>query len=194
MTGVQTCALPISTYRHGLPFERLIAERPDLVVHSPGPGRPEEFGVPDMVRRLAAAGMPQFGVCLGLQGMVQAFGGSLDVLPQPRHGKMWEVLHDGDPLFAGVPSPARVGAYHSLTARLSSFPHGELLVTARTAEGLVMAIRHKRARALAVQFHPESILSMRAADTGEIGHRLIGNLIESLAAPRSVAARAEALS
>ena len=184
----------VETYRHGLAFDKLVAATPDLVVHSPGPGRPEEFGVPELVRRLAAADIAQFGVCLGLQGMVEAFGGALDVLPNPRHGKTWDVLHDGDPLFAGVPSPARVGAYHSLTARLSSFPHGELLVTARTAEGLVMAIRHKRARALAVQFHPESILSMRAAETGEIGHRLIGNLIESLAAPRSVAARAEALS
>ena len=177
----------VETYRHGLPFERLLAAKPDLVVHSPGPGRPEEFGVPDLVRRLAASDIAQFGVCLGLQGMVEAFGGALDVLPSPRHGKTWDVLHDGDPLFAGVPSPARVGAYHSLTARLSSFPHGELLVTARTAEGLVMAIRHKRARALAVQFHPESILSMRAAESGEIGHRLIGNLIAGLAS-RTVAA------
>jgi len=184
----------VETYRHGLPFERLLAARPDLVVHSPGPGRPEEFGVPELVRRLAAADIAQFGVCLGLQGMVEAFGGALDVLPNPRHGKTWDVLHDGDPLFAGVPSPARVGAYHSLTARLSSFPHGELLVTARTAEGLVMAIRHKRARAMAVQFHPESILSMRAAEKGEIGHRLIANLIETLAARRPVAAKAEALS
>jgi anthranilate synthase len=184
----------VETYRHGLAFETLLAAKPDLVVHSPGPGHPEEFGVPALVLRLAAANVAQFGVCLGLQGMVEAFGGALDVLPNPRHGKTWDVLHEGDPLFAGVPSPARVGAYHSLTARLSDFPHDELLVTARTAEGLVMAIRHRRAPALAVQFHPESILSMRAADRGEIGHRLITNLVEGLAAPRPVAATADALS
>ncbi|MBM3536335.1 MAG: anthranilate synthase component I [Alphaproteobacteria bacterium] len=184
----------VETYRHGLAFEALLAAKPDLVVHSPGPGRPEEFGVPALVRRLAAANVAQFGVCLGLQGMVEAFGGALDVLPSPRHGKTWDVLHDGDPLFTGVPSPAQVGAYHSLTARLSSFPHDELSVTARTAEGLVMAVRHRRVPALAVQFHPESILSMRAAERGEIGRRLIVNLVEGLAAPRPVAAVADALS
>ena len=178
----------VATYRHGLPFDRLMAERPDLVVHSPGPGRPEEFGVPDLVRRLAAAGTPQFGVCLGLQGMVQAFGGSLDVLAQPRHGKMWEVQHESDPLFGGVPSPCKVGAYHSLTACAGDFPHGELLVTARTEAGLVMAIRHRRAPAMAVQFHPESILTMGEAQGGEIGHRLIANVMTILAGRKSLAA------
>ena len=187
----------VATYRHGLPFERLLIAAPDLVVHSPGPGRPEEFGVPELVRRLAAAGIPQFGVCLGLQGMVEAFGGALDVLPQPRHGKTWEVLHEGDPLFSGVPSPAKVGAYHSLTARHGGFPHGELAVTARTADGLVMAVRHKRHAALAVQFHPESILSMGATapgsvmEAGEIGHLLIANLMREVAARSPRAAVAE---
>jgi anthranilate synthase len=177
----------VTTYRHGLPFERLLAARPDLVVHSPGPSRPAEFGVPELVRKLAAAGIAQFGVCLGLQGMVEAFGGSLDVLPNPRHGKTWDISHDGDPLFQGVPSPARVGAYHSLTARLADFPQDELAVTARTADGLVMAVRHKRLPATAVQFHPESILSMGAAGETEIGHRLIANLMAEMAA-RSVRA------
>ena len=171
----------VATYRHGLPFERLRAAKPDLVVHSPGPGRPAEFGVPELVRKLASAHIAQFGVCLGLQGMVEAFGGALDVLPQPRHGKSWEVRHEGDALFTGVPNPCKVGAYHSLTARRSGFPDAELKITAETAEGLVMAIRHRRYPALAVQFHPESILSMGAADEGEIGHRLIGNVIAEVA-------------
>jgi anthranilate synthase len=182
----------VETWRHGCALERLISANADLVVHSPGPGRPEEFGVPQLVRRLAAAGLPQFGVCLGLQGMVEAFGGSLDVLPLPRHGKTWDVLHDGDDLFAGVPSPARVGAYHSLTARLADFPHKELLVTASTPAGLVMAIRHRRLPAMAVQFHPESILSMGAADRGEIGHRLIGNVLATLTAAQFVGRAANA--
>ena len=178
----------VVTYRHGLPFDSLRAARPDLVVHSPGPGRPAEFGVPDLVRKLAAAGIPQFGVCLGLQGMVEAFGGALDVLPQPRHGKTWDIRHAGDALFAGVPNPCKAGAYHSLTARRSGFPHDELLITAETGEGLVMAVRHKRYPALAVQFHPESILSMGAADDGEIGHRLIGNVMAEVAQRRRTAA------
>jgi anthranilate synthase len=178
----------VVTYRHGLSAAKLAAARPDLVVHSPGPGRPEEFGVPALVRALAASGIPQFGVCLGLQGMVEAFGGALDVLPQPRHGKTWEVQHDGSGLFAGVASPARVGAYHSLHARLAEFPERELEVIARTEAGLVMAVRHRTLPIAAVQFHPESILSFG----GNVGHSLIGNVMRELAgrhaAPASSAA------
>ncbi len=175
----------VATYRHGLPVERIVALAPNLVVHSPGPGRPEQFGMPALVRALAAEGIPQFGVCLGLQGMVEAFGGSLDVLAAPRHGKFWDVQHDADPLFAGVPSPARVGAYHSLTARLADFPHDELAVIARTAEGLVMAIRHRKLPLAAVQFHPESILSMSVTAKGEIGRIMIDNVMRTLGPQRS---------
>jgi anthranilate synthase len=175
----------VATYRHGLPVERIVALAPNLVVHSPGPGRPEQFGMPALVRALAAEGIPQFGVCLGLQGMVEAFGGSLDVLAAPRHGKFWDVKHDADPLFAGVPSPARVGAYHSLTARLADFPHDELAVIARTAEGLVMAIRHRKLPLAAVQFHPESILSMSVTAKGEIGRIMIDNVMRTLGPQRS---------
>jgi anthranilate synthase len=171
----------VVTYRHGLPLDRLLAARPDLVVHSPGPGRPEEFGVPALVRALAEARVPQFGVCLGLQGMVEAFGGSLDVLPEPRHGKTWAVTHDGTDLFAGIASPAKVGAYHSLTARLADFPHGALTITARTEHGLVMAMRHRHLPIAAVQFHPESILSLGL----EVGHTVIGNVVRVLTQQRA---------
>ncbi|MBL8838785.1 MAG: anthranilate synthase component I, partial [Alphaproteobacteria bacterium] len=174
----------VTTRRHGLPVERIVALAPDLVVHSPGPARPADFGVPALVRALAAHDIPQFGVCLGLQGMVEAFGGSLAVMGEPRHGKTWAIAHDGAGLFAGLPSPASVGAYHSLTARLEDFPAGELEITARTPEGLVMAIRHRRLRIAAVQFHPESILSF----AGGFGHRLIDNAIVELAAGARVAA------
>ena len=167
----------VVTYRHNLAMERLLASPPDLVVHSPGPGRPAEFGVPKLVLALAKAGVPQFGVCLGLQGIVEAFGGSLDVLPQPRHGKTWSIAHDGTGLFADVEAPARVGAYHSLTARLDDFPSDVLEVTARNETGLIMAIRHKALPIAAVQFHPESILSLGHA----VGHTLIGNVVRELA-------------
>jgi anthranilate synthase len=133
--------------------------------------------VPELVLALAEAGVPQFGVCLGLQGIVEAFGGSLDVLPQPRHGKTWSITHDGTGLFADVEAPARVGAYHSLTARLDDFPSDVLEVTARNETGLVMAIRHKALPIAAVQFHPESILSLGHA----VGHTLIGNVVRELA-------------
>jgi anthranilate synthase len=178
----------VATYRHGLPLEKLLATKPDLVVHSPGPGYPKQFGVPDLVRALAAEGVAQFGVCLGLQGMVEAFGGSLFVLPAPRHGKRWEISHDGTGLFQGVPSPTAVGAYHSLTARMSDFPD-ELAIIAITRteavpDPLVMAIRHRRLPLAAVQFHPESILTM----TGRIGHRLIDNVMRELVTARPLAA------
>lgn len=170
----------VATYRHGLACERLLALGPDLVVHSPGPGRPAEFGVPGLVLALAEAGVPQFGVCLGLQGIVEAFGGALDLLPEPRHGKTWDVRHDGTGLFAGIASPARVGAYHSLTARRDRFPHGELDITAETETGLVMAVSHRRRPIAAVQFHPESILSLG----GRAGHRIIANVVRLAAAGR----------
>ena len=166
----------VSTYRHNVSFGEIVRAKPDLVVHSPGPGRPEQFGVPALVLKVAAADIPQFGVCLGLQGMVEAFGGALDVLPAPRHGKVWDVLHDGKGLFAGLPSPARFGAYHSLTARRDGFPADDLDVVARTEAGLVMAIRHRRLPIAAVQFHPESILSLG----GEIGLTLVGNVLREL--------------
>ncbi len=178
----------VRTYRHGMDADAIAALKPDLVVHSPGPARPADFGVPDLVRALAARGLPQFGVCLGLQGMVEAFGGHLDVLAQPRHGKTWMVAHDGDGLFKGLPLPLQVGAYHSLTARMSSFPHGELVVTAMNETGLVMAIRHRRLPIAAVQFHPESILS----STNGTGHILIDNVMRELDPARSLAAPAAA--
>jgi anthranilate synthase len=170
----------VRTFRHGLAPDAIAALDPDLVVHSPGPARPADFGVPDLVRGLAALDLPQFGVCLGLQGMVEAFGGDLDVLAQPRHGKTWTIAHDGQGLFAGLPLPLTVGAYHSLTARMSSFPHGELVVTAMNETGLVMAIRHRRLPVAAVQFHPESILS----SAGGNGLALIANAVRGLARVR----------
>ncbi|HSE76700.1 MAG TPA: anthranilate synthase component I [Alphaproteobacteria bacterium] len=171
----------VATYRHGLPVERIVALAPDLVVHSPGPGRPADFGVPALIRALATEGVPQFGVCLGLQGMVEAFGGALEVLSQPRHGKHWDVCHDGDPLFDGVPTPMRVGAYHSLTARRDGFPAEALEIVARTETGLVMAVRHRQLPLAAVQFHPESILSMGVIAAGETGRTVIDNVVRTMA-------------
>ncbi|HEY7609843.1 MAG TPA: anthranilate synthase component I [Alphaproteobacteria bacterium] len=172
----------VTTYRWGLPLADVLAARPDLVVHSPGPGRPAEFGVPALVRALAAEGIPQFGVCLGLQGIAEAFGGTLAVLPEPRHGKRWHVLHEGAGLFRDLPSPLAVGAYHSLHAPAQALP-AELAVTGRTEAGLVMALRHKHLPIAAVQFHPESILSLG----GGYGLALIANAVASLA-PRAPAA------
>ena len=165
----------VRTYRSGVAFERIVEERPSLVVHSPGPGRPEDFGVPELVRGLAEAGIPQFGVCLGLQGIVEGFGGRIAVLDVPRHGKTWRIHHTGDRLFDGVPDPCEVGAYHSLIAVRDSVPE-VLEVTSWTDDGLVMAVHHRALPIAAVQFHPESILSFAA----EAGHTIIGNAITTL--------------
>ena len=166
----------VRTYRFGAPLDLIREASPDLVVHSPGPGQPSQFGVAALVRALAEAGIPQFGVCLGLQGIVEAFGGTLAVLDVPRHGKRWSVRHGGNGLFADVPDPCDVGAYHSLIAVRDDIPP-ELEVTAWTEAGLVMAVRHKKLPIQAVQFHPESILSMR----GDIGHVIVGNVMHTLA-------------
>jgi len=167
----------VRTYRFGASLERIREAAPDLVVHSPGPGQPSQFGVSGLVCDLAEAGIPQFGVCLGLQGIVEAFGGTLALLDVPRHGKRWSVRHGGEGLFANVPDPCDVGAYHSLIAVRGDMPE-ELEVTAWTGAGLVMGVRHKTLPIQAVQFHPESILSMR----GEIGHVIVGNVMAALVA------------
>jgi anthranilate synthase len=164
----------VLTYRWGLDPAEIAALSPDLVVHSPGPGRPADFGVPALVRALASLGIPQFGVCLGLQGIAEAFGGRITLLDAPRHGKIWDITHDETGLFAGLPSPMKAGAYHSLHAPEETLP-GELAVTARNEEALVMALRHRSLPVAAVQFHPESILSLG------VGHALIANVLESLA-------------
>ena len=165
----------VVTYRHGPGLEAALGRRPDLVVHSPGPGRPGDFGVPALVRQLAERGIPQFGVCLGLQGIVEAFGGELELLQAPRHGKTWQIIHDGSGLFQDLGPECKFGAYHSLVAVPASMP-AELEPLASTADGLVMAVRHRSLPIAAVQFHPESILSFE----GEGGHLLIRNALRLL--------------
>jgi anthranilate synthase len=164
------------TYRHGQSLETLLQHNPHLIVHSPGPGVPSQFGVPTLIRRIAEAGVPQFGICLGLQGMFEAFGGTLDYLPTPRHGKTWELHHANDPLFGGVPNRAAVAAYHSIYGVAATLPD-DLDVIGTNEDGVIMALRHKTLPICAVQFHPESLLSMQ----GYAGHKIIANVMRFLA-------------
>ena len=129
--------------------------------------------------------MAQFGVCLGLQGIVEAFGGSLGVLDDPRHGKYWSLSHDGTGLFERVESPTRVGGYHSLYALEESVPD-VLEITARNETGLVMAVQHRNLPIAAVQFHPESILSL----DGLSGHRMVENAVGLLTGSKRASAAA----
>jgi anthranilate synthase len=162
----------VVTYRSGFPFELIARVAPSLILVSPGPGRPVDFGVPELVRSAARAGIPVFGVCLGLQGMVEAFGGTLGVLDYPMHGKPSLVTHTGEGVFEGLPKQFKVGRYHSLFARRETFP-ACLEVTAETEDGVIMGVRHRDLPMEAVQFHPESMLTLE----GDCGLRLIENVV-----------------
>ena len=155
----------VVTYRAGFPAELIQQVAPSLILISPGPGRPREFGVPDLVLTAVRLGVPVFGVCLGLQGIVEAFGGELGVLDYPMHGKPSLVRHRGVGVFEGLPEEFQVGRYHSLYAKREMLP-ACLEVTAETEDGVIMGVRHRELPIEAVQFHPESIL------TAEDGHGL----------------------
>ena len=149
----------VVTYRAGFPRGRIAEECPDLVLLSPGPGRPEDFGVGETIDAALAVGIPLFGVCLGLQGIVEYYGGCLSVLPAPMHGKPSMVNVRGGRIFEGLPGRFEGGRYHSLYADRDTFPDA-LEITAESDEGVVMAIEHPDLPVAAVQFHPESILSL----------------------------------
>lgn len=162
----------VITYRAGFPLDLIRRLRPDLILISPGPGRPEDFGVPDLVRYAAQEGVPVFGVCLGLQGVVEAFGGELGVLDYPVHGKPSRIRHTGRGVFAGLPETFQVGRYHSLYARREKLPEC-LEVTAESEDGVIMGVRHRELPIEAVQFHPESMLTL----DGDCGLRLMENVV-----------------
>jgi anthranilate synthase/aminodeoxychorismate synthase-like glutamine amidotransferase len=138
-------------------LEDIMAMEPSAVVISPGPGRPEEAGITIPAIRALSGRTPLLGVCLGHQAIAAAFGGRVVRAGRLMHGKASPVLHQGDALFAGLPSPFMAGRYHSL---LVAEPLPEpLMVTARTPEGEIMALRHRHHPTFGIQFHPESVLT-----------------------------------
>jgi anthranilate synthase component 2 len=129
---------------------------PDRLVVSPGPGRPADAGISvELIRRLGPR-VPTLGVCLGHQVIVEAFGGRVGQAKALLHGKSSTVRHDGEGIFTGLPGEIEAGRYHSLAA--VEVPE-ELLITARTDDGDVMAVRHRSHSIEGVQFHPESVLT-----------------------------------
>jgi anthranilate synthase/aminodeoxychorismate synthase-like glutamine amidotransferase len=133
--------------------------RPDRLVISPGPGRPEVAGSsPRLVREGPERGIPTLGVCLGLQCAAVAFGAAVVRAPQARHGKTSPVRHDGKGIFAGVPDPTEATRYHSLMVDERTLP-ADLMISARSDDGVVMGLRHRTLPLEAVQFHPESVMS-----------------------------------
>ena len=157
--------------------QRVFAEfNPDLVFISPGPGTPEEFGVPELVNECVRRKLPVFGVCLGLQGIVEALGGELGVLSYPMHGKESTIRCTPEGIFAGFPTEFVAGRYHSLYAVPEKLPEC-LRVLAQTDDGVIMAVEHRELPVAAVQFHPESILTLK----DDLGLRLIAEVIGKLA-------------
>lgn len=164
----------VEVWRNTTPADHVLGRAagsaPALVVLSPGPGTPAEAGCCIELIRKAEGVVPVLGVCLGHQAMVEAFGGTVGPAGEVIHGKTSKVEHDGDGLFAGVPSPFVVGRYHSLAA--ASLPErlAQTAVTVNARTGIVMAVRHRSAPMVGVQFHPESILTPE-------GGRIIDNAL-----------------
>lgn len=151
--------------------------KPTLVVLSPGPGNPSDFKLSDTIDFMIKKKIPMFGVCLGLQGLVEYFGGKLSILSTPMHGKSSVIRRVGNKskhdVLTGLPDEFQVGRYHSL--------HGDpptirdLTVTAQTSDGVIMAICHEKLPIAAVQFHPESILTLP-----KTGLKILTNAIDVL--------------
>jgi anthranilate synthase len=195
----------VTTLRAGLPPAAIDDYAPDLVVLSPGPGRPSDFACEDLMAELDTRALPAFGVCLGLQAMVEHAGGELALLPAPAHGKPGRIIRllpgatgpgragpyavaaggTGPPegLLAGLPAEFTAARYHSLHA-VPGQVKGGFEVTAITPDGVVMAIEDQAAGRWAVQFHPESILTA----TGRAGHQVIANVLALCAARQRVPA------
>jgi anthranilate synthase component II len=152
-------------------IDEISAKRPERIVISPGPGRPEDAGVTmDLIKRLGQQ-TPIFGVCLGHQAIGAVFGGAVVRASVPMHGKTSTIEHNGRGVFSGLTAPFLASRYHSLVVADAGFP-AELEITARTQEdGTIMGLRHRSLPIHGVQFHPESIL------TGE-GRKILRNFLE----------------
>jgi anthranilate synthase component 2 len=150
--------------------------RPRALVISPGPCTPDEAGVSLQAIQALAGSLPILGVCLGHQAIGQAFGGKVVRNDRIVHGKASPILHRGDGIYAGLPSPFEAGRYHSLVVERASLPRA-LAVTSWTREGEIMGLRHRKLDVEGVQFHPESVL------TGH-GKALLGNWLDRVRARR----------
>ena len=149
---------------------------PDLVVLSPGPGSPKDFDCKSTIRRARVRGLPIFGVCLGLQAIAEAYGGELRHLAMPMHGKPSRIrVMEPGRVFSGLPKEVTVGRYHSIFADPATLPR-EFRVTAESEDGTIMGIEHTSEPVAAVQFHPESIMTLG----GDAGMRMIENVVAHL--------------
>jgi para-aminobenzoate synthetase component 2 len=150
----------------------------DAVLLSPGPGTPAAAGVSiPVVQAVMKTGQPLFGVCLGHQAIAEAMGATVTHAEELMHGKTSQIEHDGSDFYSGVPQPFRATRYHSLAVVDGTVPD-ELVVTSRTAGGVIMGVRHADMPVYGVQFHPESVLT-------EGGYRMIGNWLAVAGLPEA---------
>jgi len=163
-------AEPIVVRNDEFDLAGLLTFNPDLLLVSPGPGRPEDAGISSAaIEYFGTNEVPVLGVCLGHQCIGQIFGGSVVAAPEIMHGKTSMIHHQSEGVFAGLENPFEATRYHSLVVDATSVPE-VLEVTARTSDGVVMGLRHRTLPIEGVQFHPESILTTS-------GHHLLGNFL-----------------
>ncbi len=166
----------IVVYRNdAIGVDQIGALKPDAIVISPGPGRPEDAGISMEVIRTYGPRIPSFGVCLGHQTIGEVYGGRVVRAPEPVHGKTSMIQHDGKGVFKGLENPLEATRYHSLIVERDSLPD-ELEITAET-DGLIMGMRHKVHPVESVQFHPESILT-------RVGKDLLRNFVTGAVAAK----------
>ena len=163
-------AEPVVHRNDDVTVDDVLALAPDAVLLSPGPGRPEDAGILcDLIVPVAECGIPVFGVCLGHQAIGHVFGADVVRAPELMHGKTSSITHQGTGVFAGLASPLTATRYHSLVVERDSLPDC-LTITAETADGMIMGVRHRELPIEGVQFHPESILT-------DGGHDMLRNFI-----------------
>ena len=167
LLGAQVKVLP----SHETDLEEIQSAKPQALVISPGPCTPKEAGVSIACVQKFRGSTPILGVCLGHQVIVEALGGVVLKSNEPRHGRMSSVMHECTDLFSGIPNPMSACRYHSLIAEEQSLPE-TLRVTARTQDGVIMAIENRYEHLYGVQFHPESILTQG-------GFRLLANFLST---------------
>lgn len=166
----------VTTLRSPVAEEALDRLKPDLVVLSPGPGSPQDFDCTATIAKARQRNIPVFGVCLGLQAIVEAYGGTLKQLERPMHGKPSRIrIVKAGTVFAGLPQEVTVGRYHSLFADRDHLPEA-LTITAESKDGVIMAVEHRSEPVAAVQFHPESIMTLG----GNAGMQMLENVVKWL--------------
>ena len=170
-------AEPVVYRNDAIDIAGIRAEAPDFLIISPGPGRPENSGVSLAVVSELGGEIPLLGVCLGHQCMGQAFGALVVAAPVLMHGKTSAISHDGRGIFTDLPNPFEATRYHSLVLDRASLPE-VLEITAETADGVIMGLRHRELAIEGVQFHPESILT-------PTGPKLLANFLDTAQSVRN---------